>query len=74
MSTDFVLLVSGFAALMRKQQKISIALKTERFTTIGVCVHLVGWQCCKIQHLSPAQSLLTMWLPVKMIFLFISPV
>jgi hypothetical protein len=73
MSRDFVFLVFRFAVLMRKQQKISISLRAERFTTIRICLYSVGWQCCKIQHLSPAQSLLTLWLPVKMIFLSISP-
>jgi hypothetical protein len=43
MSRDFVLRVSGFAVLMREQQKISFDLRTERFTTIGVCAHFVGW-------------------------------
>jgi hypothetical protein len=73
MSRDFVLLVFGFAVLMRKQQKISIALRAECFTTIGVYLYFVGWQCCKIQHLSPTQSLMTLWLPVKTIFRSISP-
>jgi len=73
MSRDFVLRVSGFGVLMIKQQKISFDLWAERLTTIGVCEHLVGWQCCTILRLFPAQSLLPLWLPVKMIFRSISP-